>query len=436
MNHYYDPMLFASTERHPSNAAILMTLSEPVDGHILQEATEELRERFPYFYVKPVIENQVLTVASNPLPIAVRNTWAPSFLCSKEVNYHLIAFKYEGNRLMLETSHILTDGSGIFPYVKSVMYCYLSRKTGKHFDPSGFRLPGDPIPETETGNPFEGLDLDAVEEPFYRKKISPGFYSLNNTLSDRLKRGKNIFLKVPVDQVIEFCKEQDGSPNVLFSVLLARAIRRMDPESKRTIVSGIAVNHKALLGNNDNYRAFSDMVYLDFPKSREHESLTRMCTVARGQLMLQTQPENSMYYVKDLRDKFEMTQKLPGPVKPHMVDLMMAFPRGTCAVSYSIVKSFGPLDPYIENIFSLVEPDVVDVLLEIICFDKFFFISFMQNFSSEEFFDAFSEELKETGITAEVLWKDRCELSGTRFDGISTDFLEELKGMISNTFKL
>ena len=135
MNHYYDPMLFASTERHPSNAAILMTLSEPVDGHILQEATEELRERFPYFYVKPVIENQVLTVASNPLPIAVRNTWAPSFLCSKEVNYHLIAFKYEGNRLMLETSHILTDGSGIFPYVKSVLYCYLSRKTGKHFDP-------------------------------------------------------------------------------------------------------------------------------------------------------------------------------------------------------------------------------------------------------------------------------------------------------------
>ena len=152
--------------------------------------------------------------------------------------------------------------------------------------------------------------------------------------------------------------------------------------------------------------------------------------------MLQTQPENSMYYVKDMRDKFEMAQKLPGPVKPYMVDLMMAFPRGTCAVSYSIVKSFGPLDPYIENIFSLVEPDVVDVLLEIICFDKFFFISFMQNFSSEEFFDAFSEELKETGITAEVLWKDRCELSGTRFDGISTDILEAFKDTISNSFKL
>ena len=64
--------------------------------------------------------------------------------------------------MSFEISHSLTDGAGFLPYIKSALYLYLSRKTKDAIDPAGFRLPGDEIPESETGNPFSDLDIDGV----------------------------------------------------------------------------------------------------------------------------------------------------------------------------------------------------------------------------------------------------------------------------------
>lgn len=110
MAKYYEPMLFASTSRHPSNMGIMAVLQEP--------------------------------------------------------NYHMTAFKYEGNAFAVEMSHVISDGSGAIPYFKSVLYLYLSRKTGLQFDPAGFHLSGDPISENETGDPFPSLD-PYIREIFY-----------------------------------------------------------------------------------------------------------------------------------------------------------------------------------------------------------------------------------------------------------------------------
>ena len=110
---------------------------EEINEAVDNLSVEELRARFPYFYVRTeVAENEVITVP-NPLPITVRNTWDPILLNSEESNYHLAAFKYEGNRLAVEMSHPLSDGAGFLPYLKSTLFLYLSRKTGQVLDPSG-----------------------------------------------------------------------------------------------------------------------------------------------------------------------------------------------------------------------------------------------------------------------------------------------------------
>ena len=88
---------------------------------------------------------------------------------SRDVNYHMAALKYEGKALALEISHLLADGAGVFPFFKSILFCYLRRKTGEEFDPDGFQLPGQLIPPSETEDPFPGIDLDNIK-PFYKKK--------------------------------------------------------------------------------------------------------------------------------------------------------------------------------------------------------------------------------------------------------------------------
>lgn len=87
MAEYYEPNLYMSTPGFPNTMGISVTLTEPVDGDILQEVAEELRGRFPYFYVRAESDGSDLVAKPNPLPMTVRNTWEPIDLRSEEANY-------------------------------------------------------------------------------------------------------------------------------------------------------------------------------------------------------------------------------------------------------------------------------------------------------------------------------------------------------------
>ena len=170
MQEFYEPLLDFSVPEHQNIMGVILSLRDPVDGETLRCVVEEMRKRFPYFYIKAANRGDGLVTVQNDLPMTVRNTWEPIRLHSEASNYHLAAWKYEGRRLAFEIHHALTDGSGVLPYINSIMFLYLSKATGQTFDPAGFRLPGDMIPESETGNPFSELDIGSVEAPLYKKK--------------------------------------------------------------------------------------------------------------------------------------------------------------------------------------------------------------------------------------------------------------------------
>ena len=150
MLEFYEPVLNLSDPEHHSTMGVILSLKEPVNGEVLRSVVEKLRVRFPYFYVKAVRKGSDPVPVPNDLPMTVRNTWEPVRFNTEATNFHLAAWKYKDHRLAFEIPHSLTDGAGILPYVKSAMYLYLSETTGRAFDPAGFRLPGDVIPESET----------------------------------------------------------------------------------------------------------------------------------------------------------------------------------------------------------------------------------------------------------------------------------------------
>lgn len=415
---YYDPMLYMCTEKNPNTMGITATLTEPVDGGILHSAIEELRERFPYFYVRAEVEGNDLVPVPNPLPVTVRGTWDPIPLNSTEANYHLMAAKFEGKRVAIEISHAITDGAGFMPFFKSVMYCYLTRKTGVSFDPTGFRLPGGVIPDSEAGDPFSGCDVDGAEKPFYQKPPVTGFYKLGDDPSNGVREQNIVYLKLPEKEVMRYCRENDGSPNVLLAVLLSRAVRRIDPESDKTVTAIVAIDHKAQLGNNDNYRMFANTAILDFPKSRSGEDIQKTCTLARGQLMLQAQPENTLYYLKTRKAGFERMSALPLQMKVDLLKRSVGEPRATLGVSYANSRSFGPLDRYISELYVWGEPSVTDVLCEVACINHSFFLALSRSFSDDRYCRAFFAELEAAGVPYEITGSEPYRLCGVRYDGI------------------
>ena len=396
MLEFYEPLLDFSMPEYQSIMGVILSLGDPVDGKILRCVVEEMRERFPYFYVKAANRGDDLVTVPNDLPMTVRNTWEPIRLHSEASNYHLAAWKYEGRRLAFEIHHALTDGSGVLPYIKSIMYLYLSRITGQTFDPAGFCLPGDVIPVSETGNPFNEPDIDNVETPLYQKKPIPDFFRLTDTADN----DKTVFyVKLSESQIMQYCRDYDGSPNVIVSVLLAKAARRWDPGCKKTVTVSVCVDHKAMLGNHNNYRMFTGEAILDFPMERDMSDLAKVCTIARGQLMLQAQPENSLWEIK------QMKRMLPPP----SLDIAQA----SICVSYINSRNFGPLDPYIEEMYVVTSlSKITDILCEITCVNHHFFLAFMQPYSSGEYFRCFLAELDATGISYEVLRSEPLRLCG------------------------
>lgn len=396
MPEFYEPLLDFSVPEHQNIMGVILSLRDPVDGETLRCAVEEIRVRFPYFYVRAVYRGNNLVTVPNDLPMTVRNTWEPIRLHSETSNFHLAAWKYEGRRLAFEIHHALTDGAGVLPYIRSTLFLYLSKVTGQTFDPAGFRLPGDVIPETETGNPFSELDIDNVGGPLYQKKPIPDFFRLTDTAD----HDKTVFyVKLSEAQIMQYCRDFDSSPNVILSVLLAKAARRRDPECEKTVTVSVCIDQKAMLGNDNNYRVFVGAAILDFPMERDMNDLTKTCTIARGQLMLQAQPENALWEIK------QMKRMLPPPSP----DIAQA----SICVSYVRSKGFGPLDPYIEELYVVTSlSKITDILCEITCVNHSFFLAFMQPYSSEKYFRFFLDELDAAGISYEILRSEPLRMSG------------------------
>ena len=409
MKEFYEPMLYLSTPEHPNTMCVIARLKEPIDGDILQSVVQELSVRFPYFYVKAVVRDNDVYPEPNPLPMTVRNTWDPIAFNSAQSNYHLAAWKYEGTRVALEISHSLTDGAGVFPYVKSVLYLYLTRKTGEALDPEGIRLPKEAIPESETGNPFAALDIDGAKEPLYIKPTVEDFL--------RIKAEGNLtpqvhYVKLKESQLIEYCRDFDGSPNAMIAVMFARAARKYDPDNEKTVSVSVAIDHKAMLGSYDNYRLFANVIELDFPKSRSLNDLMKSCTMARGQMMLQAQPENSLWAMKQRKLTYAKLEQLPLEIKLGAIAKSAGLPRWTFSVSYVNSRSFGSLDPYIEGLSVVADPGVFDIGCEISCINHHFFLTIIQSFTADRFVELFLRELSSVGIDCEVLRKEPLHLCG------------------------
>ena len=409
MKEFYEPMLYMSTPEHPNTMCVITRLKEPIDGDILQSVVQELSVRFPYFYVKAVVRDNNVYPEPNPLPMTVRNTGDPIAFNSAQSNYHLAAWKYEGTRVALEISHSLTDGAGVFPYVKSVLYLYLTRKTGEALDPEGIRLPKEAIPESETGNPFASLDIDGAKEPLYIKPTVEDFLRIK-TEGDLTPQVH--YVKLKESQLIEYCRDFDGSPNAMIAVMFARAARKYDPDNEKTVSVSVAIDHKAMLGSYDNYRLFANVIELDFPKSRSLNDLMKSCTMARGQMMLQAQPENSLWAMKQRKLTYAKLEQLPLEIKLGAIAKSAGLPRWTFSVSYVNSRSFGSLDPYIEGLSVVADPGVFDIGCEISCINHHFFLTIIQSFTADRFVELFLRELSSVGIDCEVLRKEPLHLCG------------------------
>ena len=116
--------LFASTGETPNVIRIRMRLRDEVDGDVLSRAVETAMKRYPYFCVELQKRDGQWGFADNPRPVTVTHSDGGAALNSEASNRHLIAFSWHEDWVILDISHALTDGTGAYEVVRTVLYYY------------------------------------------------------------------------------------------------------------------------------------------------------------------------------------------------------------------------------------------------------------------------------------------------------------------------
>jgi hypothetical protein len=103
----------------------------------------------------------------------------------------------------------------------------------------------------------------------------------------------------------------------------------------------VSVDHKAMLGNHDNYRMASGAVELDFPKDMQLNDLKGACAVARRQLTEQARPENSLWAMRQMKALCDKMNQVPLEMKLDLVSKDAGRSRWTISISYPRMRTLG-----------------------------------------------------------------------------------------------
>ena len=163
-------------------------LTEPVDPAILQQATDDLRKRFPSYFVTLRRGMFWYYLEESSSPVLVREDYAYplTFMSGAELKRNCLRVLYYRNRIAVEFFHSLTDGRGGSVFLANLVARYLELKHGIVIPRTELiRDPAEPPRAEELEDSFlknaAEVQADRTEEVSYRLHGTPekkGFRTL------------------------------------------------------------------------------------------------------------------------------------------------------------------------------------------------------------------------------------------------------------------
>ena len=398
--HYYDPMFYICSKEMPFSIRLEYTLKYEIDGKLLDYAVNTAIKRYPYFSIRVEERDGDIVTVFNPLPIKVFMGDTPYPLGSEEVNYHMLYMTYRENRLNFHITHVITDGAGLMPFMKTVLYYYICRFLNVSLPDRCIRTLKDPMLEGERENPFPEEKMDRAE-PFYQIPQKEYFRIENGGYVNDDIRTYYSF-RVKESDVMKFSHENDASPCAFFSATMAKTVWSVHPDENKDLVSAISFNLRSGLGNVNNYRLLCGAIKVRYPKKLNDSSISRICTCTRGAVMAQSQPENVHYFAKQKREQLKEILSLPDIKAKRETLSKIALADSvdnTFSVSYVGRVDYGAMEDEIEMVRAFTDGSVNKTLfIEISSCKDYFHITLLQGFSNDIYYRALLKELEMCGI--------------------------------------
>ena len=145
--------LYTTSKERPKVIRIRIRMRDLIDFESLNYAVDMTMQRYPYFCVELQKKDGQYIFMDNHRPVVISHSLHGVPLNSQDSNFHMIAFCYLDNWIILDVFHGLTDGTGAYEVIRTLLYYYCSKRYGVGLNDEGIRLVGDDISLEEWDDP-------------------------------------------------------------------------------------------------------------------------------------------------------------------------------------------------------------------------------------------------------------------------------------------
>ena len=403
---------YCADPEHSWTVRMTLKMRHSIDRTMMEEAVAATRQRYPYYSVRlrktdgdNGLEHYALE--ENTLPWVVMPSQKPAVLFSPESNGHLLAFSCWDDCIALDFFHALTDGTGAYNVLRTLMYEYCRRRYDSRLSRVGIRVVGDDIDPAEWTDPASlprPENLNVLPVPPMPRPIN----LTTEAVAPIQDAVETVYVQVSEEQMMQYVRSRDTSPATLISLMLNRAIARLHPDGGEAVpVVVLAINQRPALGTPLASVSMASSLRLPLTAEMQQMPDDMQETVFRGMVVLQSNADNVTDTFWMMKDRMDQLERIPSVAGRHQA--MAAIYQQVSAITSGVVSyvgkaNFGAAEPYICDLCTEVWTPYA-ITLELSAAGGQFSISWMQRFCSDAYLNAFIAELHRQGLDATIAWR-------------------------------
>ena len=406
--------LYSSNRKNPNEIRLRIRMRDLIDPSVLRKAVDITMSRYPYFCVELQKKDGQFIFTDNDRPVIISHSLQGVELNSEESNFHMISFSWYDNWIILDVFHGLTDGTGAYEVIRTLLYYYCSERYGVRLNDDGIRLVGDDITQEEWEDPIEmAADLPTPARSQLPKALN--LIDMAGLQDDRMKTVYSV--AIDESEFMRFNLDNDGSPGTMTALFLSRAIVKLFPDAKDPIRIALCVNQRKALRKPKAHQSLVGAAMLEYKEMMRGWPLDRQATAYRGMVFAQTQDEAVLAGANNLKGLTQMMLSKESDQERlgvaaylgNMTDQML-----TATVSYVGKANYKEAEKYIRDFRSWTTATGRYLCIEIAAVNGRFTLDFLQPFSNPKYVNAFLKELDDNGITYDLQDVMKLELPNIR----------------------
>ena len=402
--------LYMTSKESPNEIRIRIRLRDLIDSEILRHAVDSTMKRYPYFCVELKKKDGRYIFEENHRPVVITHSLHGVELNSEGSNYHMIAFCWQDNWIILDVFHGMTDGTGAYEVLRTMLYYYCSERYEINLNCEGIRLVGDEISEEEWIDPVANRTSLPIPP---RNEMPDALNLIASACLENDRRHTVYSIAISESEFMRFNLDNDGSPGTMVSLLISRAIAKMYPDAKEPVRITLCVNQRNALHKPLAHQSLVGGIMLEYKDKMRDWPLERQGTAYRGMVFAQNLEENVLMGVASQAGITRMIlSKESDQERMGVADYINSLASRviTATVSYVGKANYREAEQYIRDFRQWTSPAANGLTVEISAVNGRFTLDFLQTFSSPVYVNAFLKELEENEIVYDLQDVNELEL--------------------------